>query len=227
MTWSRLSPLSPDRGPGLRPSLCCPLPSSLPRNLRPHFTSLGTGQSSELAGLPSHPHCHSWDFLWGVHMTHGLYGPPWEGLWLHYSRGTPSAVGLQGCPLAPHPSLLVVASTQRLKSMQEAKACSLSLMCGTSLVSHSDTAATRRGCWAGLGLPASLFPPRGADQGHVLTLLPQWLPLGEPRQASGKNSPRRQAETWAGSPTAWLAARTRPQCRWNSDRPKQKVGVDG
>ena len=95
----------------------------------------------------------------------------------------------------------------------------------TSLVSHSDASALA-GCWAGLGPPASSLSSSGLTKGHVLTLLPQWFPLGEPRQASGTNSPRRQAAgTWADLPTAWLAARTHPWCRRNSDRPKQKAKV--
>lgn len=47
------------------------------RNLRPHFPTKGTGQSSEhlLAYVPL-PIATPGTFLWGAHMTHGLYCPP-------------------------------------------------------------------------------------------------------------------------------------------------------
>lgn len=65
--------------------------------------------------------------------------------------------------------------------MQDAKAWHLSMMRDVMLVSHSDASALA-GCWAGLGPPASSLSSLGLTKGHVLTLLPQWFPLGEPRR---------------------------------------------
>ena len=58
------------------------------------------------------------------------------------------------------------------------------------------------GCWAGLGPPASSLSSLGLTKGHVLTLLPQWFPLGEPRQASGTNTHTGLRESQGGKEAA-------------------------
>lgn len=112
-------PLSPDRGQACGLLSAAHLPSHSHRNLRPHFLTKGTGQSSKhlLAYVPPSIATPG-TFLWGAHMTHGLYGPPGKDSGSIAYGVTFSCQRLQGLPLAPHPSLLVVASTQRLINVE-------------------------------------------------------------------------------------------------------------
>lgn len=70
-------PVSPDRGQACGLLSAAHLPSHSHRNLRPHFLTKGTGQSSKhlLAYVPPSIATPG-TFLWGTQMTHGLYGPP-------------------------------------------------------------------------------------------------------------------------------------------------------
>ena len=75
--WPGAGLVSPDRGQACGLLSAAHLPSHSHRNLRPHFLTKGTGQSSKhlLAYVPPSIATPG-TFLWGTQMTHGLYAPP-------------------------------------------------------------------------------------------------------------------------------------------------------